>query len=193
MSCHVMSTNTQPTATGSVLCRQKDGKRMAVPCPEAVIVYNFKMWGVDRGDQLRSYYNCRTKSRKFYKYIYFLFYVSITNALILWKHFSSATGMTLKEFWLQLAEQLIGDYCSHRQAGHGGGAIRPLPLMHFPLKVPDDTTGANKRGCCVHCLQVRHKHTDSSWFCRECSVWLCHSGIPKTDCFLLWHKNRREE
>ena len=190
----VMSTNTQPTATGSVLRRQKDGTRTAVPCPEAVISYNSNMGGVDRGDQLRGYYNCRTKSRKFYKYIfYFLFDVSITNAFILWKHFSSATGMTLKEFRLHLAEQLIGDYCSRRRAGRGGGAIRPLPLMHFPLKVPDDTTGANKRGRCARCLQVRHKRTDSSWFCRECNVWLCHSGIPETDCFLLWHKNRREQ
>lgn len=189
-----MSTNTQPSATGSVLCRQKDGTRIAIPCPEAVIAYNANMGGVDRGDQLRGYYNCRTKSRKFYKYIYhFLFDVSITNAFILWKHFGSATGMTLKEFRLRLAEQLIGDYCSRRRAGRGGGAIRPLPLMHFPLKVPYDTTGANKRGRCARCLQVRHKRTDSSWFCRECNVWLCHSGVPETDCFLLWHKSRRQE
>ena len=190
----VMSTNTQPTATGSVLRRQRDGSRTSVPCPEAVISYNSSMGGVDRGDQLRGYYNCRTKSRKFYKYIfYFLLDVSITNAFILWKNFGSATGMTLKEFRLRLAEQLIGDYCSRRRAGRGGGAIRPLPLMHFPLKVQDDTTGASKRGRCARCHQTRHKRTDSSWFCRECNVWLCHSGVPETDCFFLWHKNRRQE
>ena len=189
----VMSTNTQPTATGTVLRRQRNGSRISVPCPEAVISYNSNMGGVDHGDQLRGYYNCRTKSRKFYKYIfYFLFDVSITNAFILWKHFGSATGMTLKEFRLRLAQQLIGDYCSRRRAGRGGGAIRPLPLQHFPLKVPDETGGANKRGRCDRCLQVRHKRTDTSWFCRECNVWLCHTGIPTSDCFLLWHKNREE-
>ena len=89
----VMSTNTQPTATGSVLRRQRDRSRTSVPCPEAVISYNSNMGGVDRGDQLRGYYNCRTKSRKFYKYIYFLLDVSITNAFILWKNFGSATGI----------------------------------------------------------------------------------------------------
>ena len=186
----VMSTNTQPSATGSVLHRQRDGSRTSVPFP---ISYNSNMGGVDRGDQLRGCYNCHTKIRKFYKYIFnFLLDVSITNTFILWKNFGSATGMTLKEFCLQVTEQLIGDYCSCRRAGRGGGAIRPLPLMHFPLKV-QDATGASKRGCCACYLQTRHKRTDSSWFCWEYNVWLCHSGVPETDCFFLWHKNRRQE
>ena len=129
------------------------------------ISYNSNMGGVDQGDQLCGYYNCRTKSQKFYKHtFYFLFDVSITNAFILWKRFSSAAGMTLKEFRLQLAQQLIGDYCSHRRTGRGSGSICPLPLQHFPLKVQDDTSGANKRGHCACCLQVRHKRTDTSWF-----------------------------
>ena len=95
----------------------------------------------------------------------------------------------LKEFRLRLAEQLIGNYCSRQRAGRGGGAIHPLPLQHFPLKVQDDTTGANKRGRCAHCMQHGHKRTDTSWFCRDCNMWLCHSGMPTRDCFLLWHKN----
>ena len=102
----VMSTTSQPSAIGTVLRRQKDGTRISVPCPEAIIIYNRYMGGVDRGDQLRGYYNCKVKSRKFYKYIfYFLFDVSITNAFILYKNFrSSPTFNTIKKFRLQLAE-----------------------------------------------------------------------------------------
>ena len=59
--------------------RQRDGTRISVPCPEAVLSYNTNMGGVDRGDQLRGYYSCRTKSQKFYRYI--LYNVSITNAV----------------------------------------------------------------------------------------------------------------
>ena len=72
------------------------------------------MGGVDRGDQLRGYYNCKVKSRKFYKYIfYFLLDVSITNAFILYKNFrSSPTFNTIKKFRLQLARELIGGYTS---------------------------------------------------------------------------------
>ena len=74
----VMSTTSQPSATGTVLRRQKDGTRLSVPCPEAILTYNQYMGGVDRGDQLRGYYSCKVKSRKFYKYIfYFLLDVSM--------------------------------------------------------------------------------------------------------------------
>ena len=75
-----MSTNSQPSATGTVLRRKKDGSRVPVPCPESVILY---MGAVDHSDQLCGYYSCRTKSRKFYKYIYhFLFDVTITSFCI---------------------------------------------------------------------------------------------------------------
>ena len=83
----VMYSNCQPMETGFVLRRQKDGSRMEVPCPTAIISYNQHMGGVDRGDQVRGYYSCRTRCRKFYKYIFHFLDVSITNAFILQKHF----------------------------------------------------------------------------------------------------------
>lgn len=74
----VMSTGIQPD-TGTVLRRQKDGSRISVPCPQSIISYNEHMGGVDRGDQIRGYYSCRTKCRKNYKYIFhFLFGVATT-------------------------------------------------------------------------------------------------------------------
>ena len=105
-----MSTTSQPSATGTVLRWQKDGTCISVPCPESIIIYNRYMGGVDRGDQLRGYYNCKVKSRKFYNYIfYFLFDVSITNLFILYKNFRSSPAFnTIKKFRLQLARELIG-------------------------------------------------------------------------------------
>ena len=64
-----MFSNAQPSATSSVLRRQKDHTRTPVTCPESILLYNKYMGGVDRGDQLRGYYSCRTKSRKFDKYV----------------------------------------------------------------------------------------------------------------------------
>ena len=191
-----MSTNTQPTPTGSVLRRQKDGSRALVPAPQSVISYNKYMGGVDRGDQLRSYYSCRTKCRKFYKYIFhFLFDVAITNAYILQQHFTPHTfKRSIKDFRLQLARDLIANYCTRRRPGRGGGAtIRSLRLRHFPVKVSDGSSPPkHKRGCCAHCIKSSHTRKDTCWFCKECGVWLCHTGGPN-DCFLLWHTQHVEQ
>ena len=56
MDRKVMFTNAQPSATASVLRRQKDHTRTPISCPEAVLLYNKCMGGIDRGDQLRGYY-----------------------------------------------------------------------------------------------------------------------------------------
>ena len=83
-----MSSNSQPTASGTVLRRVQDRSRVSVPCPQSILLYNNFMGGVV---QLRGYYSCRYKSRKFYKYIFFfLLDVAITNAFILHKHFAVA-------------------------------------------------------------------------------------------------------
>ncbi len=190
-----MSTNTQPSSTGTVLRRQKDGTRKSIPCPQAIIGYNQHMGGVDRGDQLRGYYKCRVKSRKFYKYIfYFLLDATMTNSFVLHQGWSPRPRCrdavkNIKIFHLRLAHELIGDYCSRRRAGRRGSSIVPLPLRHYPIKVPPSGPNHRKRGRCAHCDNC-HKRTDTQWFCRECDVWLCHTGYEESDCFLLWHKKR---
>ena len=115
------------------------------------------MGGVDRGDQLRS---CRTKSRKFYKYIfYFLLDVAITNAFVLYKDY--AADPKHRTIRVQLA--VIGDYCSRRNAGRQGSLLRPLPLRHFPVKpspsLEDSSRGNRKR--CVLCLEHGSAQTPS--------------------------------
>lgn len=71
-------------------------------------------------DQLRGYYHVHFKCTKNYKYILsFLFDVASTNAFILHSYFEVTTGtpMTLKQFRIKLAEQLIGSYKSRKRAG----------------------------------------------------------------------------
>lgn len=185
----VLSTTSQPVATGTVLRRQKDGRRTPVLCPDSIIAYNQHMGGVDRGDQLRGYYSCRSKSRKFYKYIfYFLLDVAITNAFVLYKHYHHQPAkclLAVKDFRVLLAKQLIGSYSSRRTPGRKGEISRRLPITHFPFN-ENRQHPTRKRGRCAFCTK-RSKRTDSSWKCKECDVWLCHSGDTNTDCFYLWH------
>ena len=78
MPVTMLSTLAQADAT------HRDGLRVSVQCPDAVVLYNQYMAGVDKGDQYRQYYRVRTKCIKNYKYIFwFLFDVAITNSYIL--------------------------------------------------------------------------------------------------------------
>lgn len=113
----VLYSNSQPEHEGIVLRRKRDGSQVPVRCLSAVINYKKYMGGVDKGDQLHRY-DCRIKSRKFYKYIfYFLFDVSITNAYILYKNYCpNLVFKNIKDFRLELAKELIGDYCTQRRS-----------------------------------------------------------------------------
>ena len=120
-----------------------------VPCPEAIISYNEFTGGVDRGDQLRRYYSCRTKNRKFYKYTfcYCLLDMAVTNAFVLYKHYAACSKYkSIREFRVQLAKELISDYCSRRRVGQQGSILKTLPLRHFPVKLessdPEDSTAS---------------------------------------------------
>ena len=178
----ILSTNAQATPPLSVERRQKDGTRREVTCPEAIVLYNKFMGGVDRGDQNRRYYQVRLKSRKMYKYIFwFLFDVTIINAFIL-KQFALASGrkrLPLKDFRVQLAKELIGDYCSRKQLGRPRvlppattSEKRQLP-QHFPRKAA--------KGRCRIC----HTHY-TTWYCAECGLRFCHTGAD-SDCFVGYH------
>ena len=176
----LLSTNTQPQNYSTVQRRQHDGTRRSVPCPEAMELYNKYMGGVDRNDQLRQYYHVRLKSRKFYRYIFwFLFEVCLANSYILHKHFSGGAKLTLKEFRLEVARGLIGDYNSRKRAGRSSMTPTVLPIRHFPVKHLQGEKTIRVR--CALCGK------QSQWWCRDCKVHLCHTGVPATDCFMKHH------
>ena len=180
-----MSSNCQPSGHSTVPRRLLDRYRTDVPCPDSIISYNQYMGGVDVGDQLRGYYKCRSKSRKFYKYVIFLLDIAITNAYILGQNYVPTTASkSLKEFRIFLGNELIGDYCNRRRRGRVGGEISSLAVRHFPTKIPDEDGNAKRGKCAYHTRMAARR--DCSWFCKECEVWLCHNGKPD-DCFQKWH------
>ena len=56
---NVMATGYDPTEVDTVLRRQKDGSRKEISCPVTVAEYSKYMGGVDRGDQLCGYHQCK--------------------------------------------------------------------------------------------------------------------------------------
>ena len=155
-------------------------------------LYNLYMGGVDLGDQLWGYYHVRLKCTKNYKYIFwFLVDVSPTNAFIL-HSFDVQTGtpMTLKQFRLKLAEQLIGTYISRKRIGRARKRPCPTststsnPTAHPPTPV----------AVCVVFIAGRYAplHVGNTvWVCaeRDSTPPLCLTGRSDgSDCFRLWHQ-----
>ncbi len=127
--------------------RKKNGTREPVTCPEAIKIYNEKMGGVDRGDQLRGYYQVRMKCRKVYKYIYnFLFDVS-TNAFIIHKLGHPNSKVNIKDFRVQLAGELIGNYCSKFTSVNGRQKNYPWHISHIGIhrENVDDAHSAERK------------------------------------------------
>ena len=179
----VIATNSDPTTNEIVTRKKRDGTSATYPCPMSVAQYNKYMGGVDHNDQLRGYYHVRLKCRKYYKYIFwFLFDVVITNSFILCRSHTDKRVDSIKDFRASLAKELIGDYCSQKRPGRP--PVLPPPRQfcqtHFP------TRGDEKPHRCHYCHNYRQERHRTVWYCRDCSVYLCHTG-KEDDCFLQFH------
>ena len=181
----VVATNSDPTLPVTVLRKNKDGSRAIVPCVESM-AYNRFMGGVDRNDQLRGYYHVRLKCRKFYKYIFwFLFDVAVTNSYILFRQYVESPESSisdLKTFRVELARNLIADYCSRKRPGRPSHSapVKRFCQSLFPVR------GAEKGRRCYYCSTYNHVRHETVWYCRDCDHFLYHNG-KETDCFLLYH------
>jgi hypothetical protein len=66
---------TSPDQVFSVLRRNTDGNRSSVPCPDSIRQYNTYMGGVDVLDSMRKTYSCSHKSRKWWLWLYYFFWM----------------------------------------------------------------------------------------------------------------------
>ena len=179
----VASTNSDPTLTQTVTRTQRDGIDKEIPSPVSVALYNKYMGGVDLNDQLRMYYPVRLKCRKYYKYIFwFLFDVAVTNTFILCRKHTDLNSKKVKEFRVELALALIGDYCSRKRPGRPPRIPPPKRFCqeHFP------TRGSDKVHRCHYCHNYKKERHSTTWYCKECKLFLCHTG-KDDDCFFRYH------
>ena len=162
--------------------------------PEAIVKYNAHMGGVDKADQLRSYYKVGRTSKKWWRYLlWFTFDVTIINAWILYQASAHVLrmprGYDLLQFRVALAERLRAGFTSRKfRSGRRSrdvlGEIHPDNLAGHKL-VPVET----KRGkaTCRQCSKMGRKtnkgyRVETTTKCRVCDVALCRVG-----CFNEFH------
>ena len=181
ISCCFSNSN---TSSCTVSRKKKDGSSLSLSCPTAIANYDAKMGGVDRNDQLRGYYNIAIKSRKYYKYLFYAALdVAITDTFIMSKFFPTLAKKNLKEFCVQLANELMGTYNSRKRRGRPSQniPIRGFSAAHFPSKA------ATRKNRCHFCLKYRGIRRETVWECKDCgNLPLCHTG-KADDCYLIYH------
>lgn len=182
-----LSSAHSPRQTSTVLRRLRNGKRIEVPCPQVVKVYNRAMGGVDKFDQLHERYAVGRKSMKWWHRIfYYLVDLAIVNSFVLWKmqqpvQMQSKTDQLT--YRLKLARQLIGGYCGRKNPGRTPHLFRKsvpneVRLAGVGLHMP--VTHKNNRRCKSCSAKKIEKRTRIT--CSSCKVPLC------AECFQKFHK-----
>ena len=179
----LISTDSDPTTTSSVQRKKRDGTSTSYSCPNSLALYKQYMGGVDRNDQLRGCYHVRQKTRKHYKYIFwFLVDLAITNAYILSQSNPDIGVKNIKDFRTSLAKELIGTYASKKRVGRSSIAPPTTRFCqhHFPMRV-------TSKHRCHDCHNYKKERWETVWLCKDCQLYLCHTGLDESDCFLLYH------
>ena len=125
-------------ATKPVKRRKKDGEQQDVNCPLMISSYNKYMGGVDRNDQMKSYYAIKFISRKWWHRVFFeLLDRCIVNGHILESESPNHEQRSLKDFRLELAKKLIEDFTSRKRPGRPSLELAArFTERHFPSYLP---------------------------------------------------------
>lgn len=148
--------------------------------PEVVVYYNKNMGGVDRVDQLLSYYSSDHRSLKWYKKLSFhIMEMMMLNSYFLYRSFSNVTKrVDLYHFRIQI----ISTLCGPRRLPF----VRPRsPLLmnrtHYATQHPPAGNSTRKKQ--QRCKSCQKKTT---WYCPDCEG--CPGVCQAKECFLAFHE-----
>jgi hypothetical protein len=186
----VYSLSTKHAATTSSVQVRSRGGPTDVIKPDMITDYNMNKVGVDRADQLYSYYPFQRKTIKWWKKLFFhMFTMATINGYVLFKERTNK-NISLRNFIKSVATKL---------AEMGGGLSEPRPrppLMnvdrtvarHFATYVPPTANKTNATRYCKVCSDRglkesgKRKRKESRFWCKDCEVGLC---FPQ--CFIDYH------
>lgn len=145
--------------------------------PSMVVEYNKGMGGIDRADQMISYYSSPRKSLRWYmKIFYHLLDVTLWNACY------TNSKLNGKMTYLEFRNLIIKSYIEVVPVARNPRAVHSRKESHLPSKVP-------KRVRCYNCRTQHKKRTDTFFVCSNCKdskdkpIGLC---VPK--CFGEFHE-----
>ena len=178
-------TTSPPQQLPEINRKQKDGSIKKVTCPPIISAYNQFMGGVDRNDQMKSYYPIPVAGKKWWIRILFdLLDRAIFNSFILEQESPHHRTRNLKSFRISLVKELIGDFSSRSKRGRPSNepVVARYVERHFPEYLPMTEKGRRMERRCKVCAE-EGKSKRTSYFCPDCDVGLC--AAP---CFRIYHQ-----
>lgn len=185
---HAAGTNQKaPTEnTPTVNRKKKDGTVEQIPCPETIASYNAHMGGVDRNDQMKSYYTIPVSGKKWWSRIFYdLIDRAVYNSFVLEQESPHHAARSLKQFRIDVAKQLVGTFSSRKKRGRSSDEGLRLARhieRHFPDFLPLNENGKRKERRCKVCYE-RGVVKKTSYFCPDCDTGLCVAP-----CFREFHQ-----
>ena len=134
--------------------RKKDGTLENVACPPIVSAYNCYMGGVDKNDQMKSYYGINISGKKWWTRVFFdLIDRAIFNGKVLFNESPHTPRKSLKDFKVNIAKLLIGNFCSRRKRGRSSLDNQQARFVerHFPDFLPMNENGRRMERRCFIC------------------------------------------
>jgi hypothetical protein len=135
----------------------KASEEFYVPAPTQVIDYIKYMSGVDRHDQMRSYYSTARKANRWeFHLMHFLIDISQVNAYIIYSMVHSDKIPDHGNFVMDLAEQLIAGYSEPKRQQRQNTAhvtLPPASTEHLWTKI-GDLTNSRWPKACVGCKKM---------------------------------------
>lgn len=160
------------------------GQEREKPLP--IVQYNAHMKGVDRMDQMMSYYPCERKSLRWYKKIFVhILQMLVINAYHLHNmhnHVQGRRKMTMYDFRLKVLEELL--------TPPAGAPVHTPPrnALHRIVKSEErDERGGTKRKRCRECFKDGKKTKRTIYVCDGCPD---KPGLCPEKCFDKFHLNK---
>ncbi|XP_043468349.1 piggyBac transposable element-derived protein 4-like [Leptopilina heterotoma] len=149
--------------------RQKDGSLLPINCPVVSADYNKHMGYVDYSDRLLATYKIDRKSKRWWLRLFWHFLdLVVVNSFIIYKNQNTQPTLTLKQFRLQLVEQLVD-----RKLRTSKGRKR---------KQPEVNTHKPKVSLTKRHTESAHMPEHSTDF-RRCAHWSTREASKRT----AWH------
>lgn len=165
------------------LAVNKRGIEKLKPLP--IIEYNKNMSGIDRKDQIISYYPCERKTIRWYKKLLLnILQMGLLNAFLLYNKHIIGKKMTMLEFRLAVIKSLIDFTPDERDMEVEEEVMEDnREIKHVPTKLPLNNKGVRRRKACKLCYSHgRRKNT--TYQCKACPG---EPALCLERCFQLYH------